>query len=619
MKFFNKKTLLAQIILITVLVVSLLNSIRLSMIQPGSIKNRIKQMRNNRVSIGKLNRTNDKKIEEIKDIKYTTVANLNQIIKEEKAASTEIASIELNQDLNNIPDTRLIKFDWFKILKLYKEDNNSFDMKIISAIRISNYKKMILSSLKILIKNKNSIKNSDIDSTSKECLLKGNISSATSCSFNIINTNNQKEYTGKLILTVGGSQNLTSDIDVKVDFIQEITNEINDNKTNKELSPMDKLYIVGNFIKIFNEIFLDTYGQTSAENFDINLYPTDFTDFKIAKTIYKKFDIEKKLIFDKANRLSVLLLIYQDSLKKLKEAESVFDCKDQKKSYPKCVSFIYESQKKLPDKAPDIRLRRLFNQSSECSSVLFTETFDIINGKRENYSFKKRNELVAYNILEASKSPKIDIKLLCHLLASNYWVLEGYVPYGSIFQMLHLYDLLSNIEENDKKFHHNYENPQYPSFINNTVDSLLMNFAYLVEHSFTKDKVDYEKFGKYFSRLYLAVLKLFYYNKKNECYFMQNCKIKDITLEQCFLKTIKKDITGIEINKDKLKSALIQNNELEKKDLRKELNNFKNTDFFESNQLGNIYSFLVDSYQCINDYGFVVNKDMPDFDLLKQF
>jgi len=124
--------------------------------------------------------------------------------------------------------------------------------------------------------------------------------------------------------------------------------------------------------------------------------------------------------------------------------------------------------------------------------------------KNEDYFVRRsvltnaqRNKAMQYHTIAAAKSPG-NMPALAHVVASNYFALEAYVPAGSIIDIMRLQG-----------------RKPLPAMNNNYyIDSFLMNFAYGVEHYFDylhekKDqKTANKKFAKYAARMFEVIPKI---------------------------------------------------------------------------------------------------------------
>jgi len=299
----------------------------------------------------------------------------------------------------------------------------------------------------------------------------------------------QNPIIGQFKFITGGSQSLTSDIDLSVDFIHEGGDNNNDVSLHYK-----RLKAVARFIEQFNLEFERMHTLSSLETYDVNLYSSNFAYPEIIKEM---FDLKamnngaKFKVFAQANRLAQLMLIFNDA-KKLFEAKTGAEINLPENE----MKALYEAANPNPNN----------DDMGKCATSFALDVNDIKKVRVAGH--KDRNTLMVSRMeMAGNDADRLLRKRLCNVLGSNYYALEAYVSYGAVIDILMLQGILipANLP------------PQLRPFVNNPdqnaiVDSVLMNFAYAVEHYYEKvgeDDVDaHKKFGKYSARLFRAAKKI---------------------------------------------------------------------------------------------------------------
>lgn len=293
---------------------------------------------------------------------------------------------------------------------------------------------------------------------------------------------------GRFRFKSGGSQTITSDIDFSVDFIE----------GGDSLTIFQRLQANAVFIRHFNKKFLDVHGASPLKVYDVNLYSLDFGSLDIINFLVQlKKDAPKWKNFASANRLSQLLILYNDARLQFEQKTS--------------------SQVQVPSNEINAIKADSIPSNEYCGQYLFskedgTAAFAVTDPRSSDDTI--RNNAMIAHIQNAGPENENVRRRLCHTLAANYFALEAYVSYGSVIDMLKLQNILKSEDlTGDIK-----------TFVNNLdqdarIDAILMNFAYAVEHyyeAFAHDKEDAQKkFSKYASRLLRNTQKLTNAQHKN--------------------------------------------------------------------------------------------------------
>lgn len=265
-------------------------------------------------------------------------------------------------------------------------------------------------------------------------------------------------------------------------------------------------------------------------------------------------------MFKSANRLAVLLIIYNDAFLAFKSKGNVTTVHD------------------------DTWLHKLRSDASngtyKCGELLFNSGI-AHNQVRSVLNDTTRNNLMSSFISNAGSDGKARIYNLCNLLASNFYALEAYVSYGSILEMLTLQNVIK-YNSFKKKANANFA---YNLNQDAIIDSLLMNFAYGVEHfCHSVDSSRYGKFAKYMARVY-RVAKMLSNKNERECWI------------NLYTDIISKDYDGIESIVDdetKRKIAVSKVSDIKKK-IEKTL--MTNVDSFTISN-----KFINEGYNCVKNH-----------------
>jgi len=217
--------------------------------------------------------------------------------------------------------------------------------------------------------------------------------------------------------------------------------------------------VIGQFIGEFNNNAPLFITFSTLEALDINLYCSDFGNIKLSSTIANLSDQQYK-VFLVMNRLSVILLAYGDSWKRLLEDD--------------------EDANQYGGDMIQPSIMQLVENTSITVDVKFKTTYanyflQLANGKmKANFADPRsttpdhdRNDAMQYHTLLAAKvGENALLAALSHVLVSNYFALEAYVPVGAILDIFRLQGA----------------NVGIPMTQNYYIDSLLMNFAYAIDH-----------------------------------------------------------------------------------------------------------------------------------------
>ena len=279
---------------------------------------------------------------------------------------------------------------------------------------------------------------------------------------------------GNFVFGSSGSQSMKSDIDFQVRF--------EGPKPGPDPSIHECLLALYQFISAYNTKFLKLHGSNSLVKYDVNMYASDFGNKDLLTTVdtLRKDTKEearwKK--FAKANRYAQLHIVFNDAVETFERIAK------QK------VSF----DSKLGDK-----LKLLIADGGHCVSNLFVSP----DGKqvlqstksRNSISDDERNTIMVKNVEKAGRNMDSDTDpsdSMCHSLAANFYALEAYVSVGSVVEMLRVQGA-SHLDFYELKE-------------DDYVDSVLMNFAYGIQHYYEQLSSDPEgandKIAKYLVRLY---------------------------------------------------------------------------------------------------------------------
>lgn len=368
---------------------------------------------------------------------------------------------------------------------------------------------------------------------------------------------------GKFEFRSGGSQSTSSDIDASIDFLPE---------NNVVLNAFGKLKAVVTFIELYHLDFIQIHKSNSLAVYDVNLYSGDFKYEELTAEIIrmKNTQIEDFRIFKAVNRLSVMLLIYNDSL-------NMFHKKN--------------IQTRIQREAT--KLQTLYQQSQssnkDCGIFLLTTHTGAqkpLDAVRELDNDSRNRSMVHYIKQASNHTPEQSpLRNLCQLIAANYFALEAYVPFTSIYDMLTLQPIMpiNTFAQQNKDFVLNLDE-------DGKIDALLMNFAYAVEHHYEiSGRSAIEKFAKYIARMYRLVRMMTNANHKR-CW------------EQAFNKLNLGNLDGVNnnITNQNRDIAYEQVNQLKGKIIQKLLG--------EQTKDVIITTFVVDGYQCVNQFGFTINN-----------
>jgi hypothetical protein len=290
---------------------------------------------------------------------------------------------------------------------------------------------------------------------------------------------------GKVVFSSAGSTTFTSDIDLNVEFIQHFSDH---NHSNSWLLPFR---IVGDIIKNYNTIFMEKHGVSSARAFDVNLYSLNFGDKKLLKNIYglKGYDRYQYKRFLNANRLLALMILFNDAYElamcKQNEIEEILNI-DFEKIREKLIDIYKGSVLKNKDlEAADLK---------SCGDNIFPHAYEIFFKREHNPSV--RNEKMVEHLKINSWVTHIGFnnKIICNILAANYYALEAYIPIGSIVDIMTLQKLIKPQDLKDMS-----------GLVDNDfqLDALIMNFSYGVEHyyEYFGESDSFKKFSKYMGRV----------------------------------------------------------------------------------------------------------------------
>lgn len=313
---------------------------------------------------------------------------------------------------------------------------------------------------------------------------------------------------GRFKFKSGGSQTITSDIDFSVDFIE----------GGQDLTIFQRLQANAVFIRQFNKKFLEVHGASPLKVYDVNLYSLDFGSPDIISFLVQlKSDAPKWKNFASANRLSQLLILYNDARN------------------------VYQHKTGMTVQVPSTEINTIKTDSIPsnefCGQYLLLKADGIttlaVTDPRSSDDTERNNAMIAH-IQNAGTSNENVRRRLCHTLAANYFALEAYVSYGSVIDMLSLQNILKpdELPSGSKTFVQNLDQDA-------RIDAILMNFAYAVEHYYEAfapaphDNEDAQKkFAKYASRLLRNTQKLTNNQHKNcwkEAFTTGDHKIFDAT------------------------------------------------------------------------------------------
>lgn len=415
-----------------------------------------------------------------------------------KNLSTEIISGSTNVENFvdvSIPETldeSLKNIDWIEIKKLYANDSNAETMRKFLRVRFLTMIKV----LKLSLENEKYFPCTELKDYNN---FKGTAELFVSKCVKVRQSDNLYSE-GFFKFSMGGSVTLTSDIDLSVDFNMLTPNYYNSLKN------------VSSFISRFNKIFKENYNTSPGNAFDLNLYSSNFANEEIIEIIANMSENNKDFFsyFINTNRLSSLMILYNDAFKVFKEyTKSKLEINSD--------SFLLDIYKKTFIKSGE-------NIEGSCGlgllksdsnlSVIHTKGFleklqSNLKNVRETDDIKRLSSMEHF-IREAGLTEsqhgrpikKRNLYVLCSLLTANFYAPEAYIPFSSIFEMLTLQGVLEveKLKTENQKFVIEMTDEMW-------LDSFFMNFAYAVEHSF-HHSYQSDKFSKYVSRIYRIVNKL---------------------------------------------------------------------------------------------------------------
>jgi hypothetical protein len=278
-----------------------------------------------------------------------------------------------------------------------------------------------------------------------------------------VTTKDNAQIEGHYEMMAGGSPTFTSDIDLSVNFVPRPNQEC--------LSVYSTLAGISTFIHNYNTIFRTLHLNTSGEAYDVNLYSMDFGNPGFAPILEElKTNRNEYTKFLTGNRLSVLMLIYNDSLEMARRHDTSY-----------------------AEKTDEIRNKLRQMRTSGCGDDFISES-DLFQIRSTDQNV--RNTKMIQHIDNSCSLKTDNLKSLCNLLGANFQALEAYVPVGSIIDIMEL----QGTSTSSVSFGQNYR-----------IDNVLMNFAYAIEHYYEKFN-EYSsapaKFSKYTSRVYRAIQSL---------------------------------------------------------------------------------------------------------------
>lgn len=407
--------------------------------------------------------------------------------------------------VNNLASqkTKIKPIDWVKVKKHFSTIPET--MKLFLHLRMKDLLMMISSILST--------------TTSGFTLATGSNANAFTgtvgrfCSASVTVAAGGEQLTGTYCFRSGGSQTLTSDIDLTVDF--EGTYNI-----------YQRLNAMAKFISEYNVAFETLHSGSSLKNYDVNLYSSDFGNKVLLQEVSKLKTNDGNVRwknFVAANRYSQMHIIYYDALE-------VFDRKAAGVANTIKPVVRNDIATLLQKTKPSANTPGLANE--ECGEYLFKFEFINSNGgtfhgdlvqtmSRSTIGDGNRNKAMIYHVQQAAEAGKqiaglekankaVDAKKkllesVCHILAANFMALEAYVSLGSIVHMLTIQGTL-NAQD-------------FALGENENIDSLLMNFGYGVQHYYESIESDVtggiKKISKYMARTYFAASKLANADHKN--------------------------------------------------------------------------------------------------------
>jgi hypothetical protein len=318
-----------------------------------------------------------------------------------------------------------------------------------------------------------------------EWKLEGNIREFnTGCVKVIHNADGNVFSEGKITVINAGSHTLVSDVDYNMDFVPMTS-------TGK-VTIYDKLRTLGTIINRVNKDFGRTHINSLNDSYNANYYSKSFGYAELLQILKKiSTDNYNYRKFKSGNRLAVLMLIFNDAVKLMKQHNQAIN---------------------VEESTARIRITEMMRDAYICGNIIAPDT------PSEDSIFAIRNDDEAYrnaqmglHILKAGES-KSDLEVLCNMVSANFNALEGYVPVGAMIDIF----LLQGIVPNEAEFKEFYDKID-PDFIE---DAILMNFAYAVEHFYKHHEEPFEairRFSKYTSRMY-RVLKKFPENDQKKCW-----------------------------------------------------------------------------------------------------
>jgi hypothetical protein len=292
---------------------------------------------------------------------------------------------------------------------------------------------------------------------------------------------------GKMTTINAGSHTFVSDIDLNLDFLPMTEQD-------KKISIYEKLKTLGSFINKAHTAFADNHNNSTNEAYSVLFYTKSFGYNELLDMLdkLKKFNPNYKK-FKAGNRLSVLMLIFNDAADEMKKVNP-------------------EDAKAFNEKLADKKLKNLLKKAVMCGNIIAPDSpskDNIYTMRSEDDAY--RNSMYGYHV-ELAGNSKSELEALCNMIAANFQAIEGYVPVGAMIDVF----LLQGIVNYDAEFKAFFDNMD-PDFLE---DAILMNFAYLAEHFYEHNDDRFEairRFSKYGSRMY-RVLSRFPQGEQRACW-----------------------------------------------------------------------------------------------------
>lgn len=509
----------------------------------------------------------------------------------------ELFDVSLPDSLND----SLKKLNWMEIKKLYANESQSDIMRKFLTLRMIIMTRLINKNLD----NEQYFRCSELKELNK---LKGTAESFTSRCVKVRHLNNSY-LEGYFKFSSGGSVSLTSDIDLSVDFILTEPNYYNSLKN------------VSKFISRFNKLFHEVYSTSPGSAFDLNLYSSNFANEEIIEIISNMSKNNKEYYdtFSNTNRLATLMILYNDAFKVFKDYTKT-------KIENKSDNILFDVYKKTFIKDSDVvegscgvgLVKSDANVSVFQTNGYLEKLKTNLKLNRESDDLKRLSSMEHFILdaglteIQVSRSiKKRNLYVLCSLITANYYAPEAYIPFSSILEMLTLQGVLEveKLNSENQKFVLDMTDEMW-------LDSLFMNFAYAVEHSF-HHIYQSDKFSKYVSRMFRIVNKLQESNKS----------VKE--LKSCILNSFSNSIKIDSIVKSKpedmscnnrdviyMNDLLVKNedksNRIKCQCEMKVLRNYL-TKTNESNAI----KFVEDTYNCSNTFFLKSDNKKKRFNKLK--